>query len=245
VTRPYLDPLRSDRLFAANRAVLHEANRLRPEIAHGSEIPGLIHPREGLTLYVLARRSAHIGNVVEIGAFKGRSTWYLARGLDDAGSRYRVISIDPHDEEGQLEALRTAIRGSLESRVEIRQALSHETAERFSDSPVGLVWIDGDHSYEAVRRDFEDWFPRLEEEGWLAMHDTVNNWYGPTRLARELLRGRADLTRIGVLYMTLFAQKTPPRVRHRMAALGAGVRFELLTLMQARHAGFGAQSGAP
>jgi len=106
----------------------------------------------------------------------------------------------------------------------------------------GLIWIDGNHSYEAVRMDFEDWFPRLAVGGWVAIHDTVNNFAGPTRLTRELLATRTDLRRFGIVYMTFFAQKVPPRRANRLASWTTRVGFELLTLMQARHAGFGPQS---
>ena len=101
-----------------------------------------------------------------------------------------------------------------------------------------MVWIDGDHTYGAVKQDFVDWFQRLEIGGWLALHDTVNNWQGPTKLTRELLGHRSDLTEIGVVMLTLFGRKAHPRLGNRVAAGMARLSFELLTLMQARHAGF-------
>lgn len=236
--------LRSDRLFRANRHVVAEAARLAPDLAGGTEIEGLIHPREGALLYVLARRAAHLGNVVEIGAYHGRSTWYLARGLEDAGSPYRVVSIDPHVDPVQRAAyFETLDRHRLLDRVEPEVAFSHDVAIRFSE-PVGMLWIDGDHSYRAVRQDFEDWFPKLAVGGWYAMHDTVNSWRGPTRVARELLGRRNDLDEIGLVWLTLFAQKAPPRALRRLDGVRARAAFEALTLAQARRNGFGAQSRA-
>jgi predicted O-methyltransferase YrrM len=192
-------------------------------------------------LYTLARRSAHLGNVVEIGAYKGRSTWYLAQGLKAERSPYKVVSIDPHVDPRQYEAYcSTVARYGLTAWVESRVAFSHEVAQSFS-GPVGMVWIDGDHSYRATKEDFDDWFPRLAVGGWYAMHDTVNSWLGPTRLARELLARRTDLTDIGVVWLTLFAQKTLPRIFGRAEGLKARASFDLLTLMQARRNGFGPQ----
>jgi hypothetical protein len=108
-----------------------------------------------------------------------------------------------------------------------------------------MLWIDGDHGYEAVRRDFEDWFPRLAEGGWYAMHDTVNAWYGPTRLARELLGRRSDLTDVGVVWLILYGRKVAPALRHRVAGVADRLKFELLTLAQARRNGFGPQASNP
>jgi len=234
--------LRSDLLFRSNRAVLADAERFEPDLSAGDSIDGLINPREGLLLYVLARRAARIGNVVEIGAYKGRSTWYLASGLEDAGSPYRVISIDPHEAPEQREAyLETLERLDLGDRVDARIGYSHELVSEIV-GPVGMLWIDGDHAYDSVRRDFADWFPKLETGGWYAMHDTVNAWYGPTRLARELLGSRSDLDDIGVMWLTLFGRKVPPAPGVRARALAGRVGFELLTLAQARRTGCGPQA---
>lgn len=234
--------LPSDRLFASNRAFLEDARALAPDLAGGEEIDGLIHPREGLLLYVLARRAARIGNIVEIGAYKGRSTWYLVQGLKDAGSQYKVISIDPHVDPTQRDAyFETLARHELGDWVEPRVGFSHEVATTFSDTPVGMLWIDGDHSYASVRKDFDDWFPRLAFGGWYAMHDTVNAWYGPTRLARELLGHRSDLTDVGVVWLTLFARKSPARMTVRIGGMKARVSFDVLTLLQSRRNGFGPQ----
>jgi predicted O-methyltransferase YrrM len=232
---------RSDFLFRENRAILGDAARFAADLRGADEIEGLIHPREGMLLYLLARRAAHLGDIVEIGAYKGKSTWYLARGLADAGSSHRVVSIDPHEDPRQREAYFAALEHhGLEKHVEPVVGYSHEVAGHF-DRPIGMLWIDGDHSYRAVREDFDDWFPRLATGGWYAMHDTVNAWYGPTRVARELLGRRNDLSRIGVIWLVLYACKSSPRYRRRVDGVQARVAFELLTLAQTRRNGFGAQ----
>ena len=240
-----LNALPSDRLFAANRAFLDEARRYDIDLSEGESIEGLIHPREGLLLYTLARRSARVGNIVEIGAYLGRSTWYLVQGLKDAGSPYKVISIDPHVDPRQRDAYFATIeKHGLTDWVDTRVGFSHDVARSFADDPVGMLWIDGDHSYRATRGDFDDWFPRLTVGGWYAMHDTVNSWLGPTKLARELLGRRADLTDIGVVWLTLFARKAHPHALRRAAGVKARISFDLLTLMQARRNGFGPQHTA-
>ncbi len=229
-----LKRLRSDWLFRANRRVLADAARLDADLAGAETIEGLINPREGMLLYVLARRSAALGDIVEIGAYKGRSTWYLARALEDAGSPHRVISIDPHEAPEQRQAyFETLERHGLGGRVDARVGYSHELKPAVS-GPIGMLWIDGDHAYDAVREDFEDWFPKLAVGGWLAMHDTVGAHAGPTRLARDVLGHRDDLTDLGVVWLILFGRKAAPGLRGRAHGLIGRAGFEVLTLAQLR-----------
>lgn len=65
----------------------------------------------------------------------------------------------------------------------------------------GLVFIDGDHAYEAVRRDFEIAAAHLCEPRWVAFHDVTPRSPGVWRATRELEReGRiAKLEQVGVL----------------------------------------------
>ena len=52
------------------------------------------------------------------------------------------------------------------------------------------VFIDGDHSYEAVREDLAAWEAKLVPGGIIAGHDFGNNEQVPTAIARVLGRSR-------------------------------------------------------
>jgi predicted O-methyltransferase YrrM len=39
------------------------------------------------------------------------------------------------------------------------------------DSSLDFIYIDADHSYEAVKMDIESWFPKLKSGGFMAFHD--------------------------------------------------------------------------
>lgn len=48
------------------------------------------------------------------------------------------------------------------------QALAH-----FLDSSIDLLHIDGCHKYEDVKKDFEQWLPKMSDSGIILLHDTA------------------------------------------------------------------------
>jgi len=159
-----------------------------------ASVPGWLGPDEGRLLYRLAAEADPAGCIVEIGSWHGKSTIWLATGAK-AGRGARVVAIDPHigthlRDEGERtdEILRSNLeRTGVASQVELVVGTSQEVAATWS-RPIALLWIDGDHAYESVRRDFELWEPHLLPEAAVSLHDTFV-LPGPERVVRELLIG--------------------------------------------------------
>lgn len=60
-------------------------------------------------------------------------------------------------------------------RVRAFQGTSEEAAEYYPDDKYDLVFIDGDHSYDATSQDIETWWDRVADGGWLGGHDYRND----------------------------------------------------------------------
>src|SRR5881409_1778577 len=82
-------------------------------------------------------------------------------------------------------------RAGVADVVDCRRAFSHEVARDWT-RPIRLLWIDGDHVYEAVKRDLALFRPHLAPGAIVAMHDVLGTW--PT--AARVRRGRAGLGRL-------------------------------------------------
>lgn len=157
-----------------------------------SEIDGWLSDREGALLYSLAKKCTGRGIIVEIGSWKGKSTVWLSKGSDE-GKKLKVYAVDPHT--GSFEHRKTGNVWTFEefqknitaARMEgiVTPLLkTSEEAIGLVSEPVELLFIDGSHDYEAVKLDFELWFPKLVAGGTVAFHDTTS-WDGPKRVVSQ------------------------------------------------------------
>jgi predicted O-methyltransferase YrrM len=158
------------------------------------DVDGWFGADEGRLLYRLAAAADPAGAIVEIGSWQGRSTIWLAAGAR-SGRGARVVAIDPHrgtslrtGDESTEAALRANLAAAgLSEGVDVVVATSEEAANGWT-RPVSLLWIDGDHSYEAALLDLERWEPHLTADAAVAFHDTFV-WRGPERVFRQKLVG--------------------------------------------------------
>jgi hypothetical protein len=154
---------------------------------------------EGLALAALAESATLAGfsSLVEVGAYCGRSTLYIASGIARAvslgGPPAVVFSVDHHhgSEENQAgfehhdDTLVNRESGRMDTLPFWRSNIEAAGAEDLAiavvgDSPTiaarwkvcaGLVFIDGGHGEAPARADYQGWAPRVADEGWLAIHD--------------------------------------------------------------------------
>jgi predicted O-methyltransferase YrrM len=125
-------------------------------------------------LYILARcRADRDRSVLEIGSYQGRSACVLAAALRDETPAAHVISVDPH---GDVSQHRDIVRLNVETTGEVVRLIQiQDSAENlgtlFAPDAVSMVFVDGDHSYDAVARDIECADRWLRAGGWIVFHD--------------------------------------------------------------------------
>ena len=160
---------------------------------------GFMPDDEGLALAAIAERATLTGSssIVEVGAYCGRSTLYLASGIARAlslGAAPAVVfSVDHHhgSEENQAgfehhdDTLVNRETGRMDTLPFWRRTMEAAGAEDLAvavvgDSPTiaarwnvraGLVFIDGGHGEAPAWADYRGWAPRVADDCWLAIHD--------------------------------------------------------------------------
>ena len=180
------------------------------------KIDGWLGKREGPYLYALAKRSATPGVIVEIGSWKGKSTVWLAKGSESVKGP-EIFAIDPHVGGPDLEKLglfnvsteAEFLKNMRIARVDNRvHAIVKSSCDALKEwrEPVGLLWIDGDHSYENVSQDFYGWIKHLTPDGIVAFHDTYS-WEGVRRLVDDEVLLLKDFKVLGQVDGILAIQK--------------------------------------
>lgn len=129
---------------------------------------------------------------VEIGSARGRSACSIGMALKENGSG-KLFAIDPHrrtdwNDDGSVDTFEIITRNlealQLADHVEIVRRTSEEAAAGWT-RPIGMIFIDGDHSYEGVKRDWDLFVPHVREFGVVVFHDTLWDIRPDPRWTRE------------------------------------------------------------
>ena len=131
---------------------------------------------EAALLYRLAR-DATDGPFAEIGRFKGGSTFIVASALPNGVELWSYdlhVALRPDLPGDRLDAeLRAALaRYGLEEKVHLIVADSRKVEP--PSTTIEVLFIDGDHSYEGARADFDRWSAFVRPGGHVLLHDAVD-----------------------------------------------------------------------
>ena len=124
-------------------------------------------------------------NFVEIGAWKGKSACYMGERLKETGKNIRYTVVDNfkgsptetvhlQDEEiinGTLFETFMKNIEPLKEFIRVWKGDSNVVYQFFGDNSLMLLFIDGNHTYEAVKRDIKLWLPKVKKGGVISGHD--------------------------------------------------------------------------
>jgi predicted O-methyltransferase YrrM len=131
-----------------------------------------------LTGFLELVQRAHPRTILEIGTGLGGTTALFAcAAADDA----HIVSVDLPKGPERAPLVAAAARHS--QRIECVRADSHDAetqrtvAALLRGRQVDVLFIDGDHTNEGVRKDLEDYGRLVSRGGWIAFHDIVPGPY--------------------------------------------------------------------
>lgn len=113
------------------------------------------------------------GIILEVGSYLGSSACFLALGAKKLGQR--IYCIDTWHNEGMTEGQRDTFSEFRKNTEKFNNIIplrgkSKDIGKNFNEK-IDLLFIDGEHSYEAVKTDLNVWLPHTKNGTILIMHD--------------------------------------------------------------------------
>lgn len=193
----------------------------RPRLLNPLHALGLLKPfsqTNAMELDCLARYAEGCKLALEIGTFMGVSARVITQAL---AADARLYCVDPweihHGKENPCWTIckRELRRHGLLSRVVFLQGLSHEM-ESIMPARFDFIFVDGDHSYEGMTRDWGIVLRRLQPGGLLCLHDTTvpeaepYRQFGTVKFFDEIIRHHAEFEWLECCYsMNVLRRRMP------------------------------------
>jgi hypothetical protein len=135
------------------------------------------------------------GKIVELGAWKGKGSAFLVVEAYNKSPKIEVHIVDTwggnpfdgsQDQSADTYNKFTSNMSQLDGHYKAHKMTTNEAARLFEDESLDGVFIDADHSYEAVKMDIQNWMPKVRKGGILAGHDYSSSWPGVVRAVNEI-----------------------------------------------------------
>ena len=137
-------------------------------------------------------------NFVELGTHWGVSYCACCQAVVATGSKTRCYAVDTWAGDADAGFYGQEVYEDLKAHHQQYESFSKllrmtfdDALRDIADNSVDLLHIDGLHSYEAVRRDYETWLPKVSNRGLVLFHDTMvtDRGFGVHKFWAEISKG--------------------------------------------------------
>lgn len=166
---------------------------------HFKNVRGATPDDIGITLADFARMVPADQEIVELGVFQGRTALMMAWGARQ-GEGAHLTGVDawalegntygpPFNEEGSRSHARYNVQAlGYSSGITLINDFAVNAAKGWGVKPVGLLFVDDDHSYEGARSAIEAWAPHLADGARIAVDDYGHpDWPGVAQAVDALV----------------------------------------------------------
>lgn len=165
--------------------------------------------------------------IVELGTHKGNSLFSFAQAIKDFNLDTELHAIDAwqgdehsgyYGEEVYQTFLKIAGKYYGDIKLTPHRKFFDEAIDKFDDNSIDILHIDGLHTYEAVKHDFENWIPKVKQEsGIIILHDVLEKTgdFGVYKLWEEIKKAYTTITfqhyhGLGVIFLGKKLPKDSP-----------------------------------
>ncbi|MFC1631538.1 class I SAM-dependent methyltransferase [Candidatus Omnitrophota bacterium] len=140
------------------------------------QLPGNTGFRESKLLFQIARSLKNNAVIVEIGSFLGKTTCFIAEGIGN--KQIQFLTVDTWNNDKKPGGHKDVYDEYLENTKAYKgkftplRGYSYDIVKTWPQQrKINFLFIDGDHSYEGMKRDIEDWLPLVKDKGIVCFHD--------------------------------------------------------------------------
>ena len=184
----------------------NKQKKILNKIPYLEKIDGWLLLIEAIELFGLSSQIKTPNPIVcEIGSWKGKSSYVFASAIKEKNGI--LYSIDPFNGEGDETSNdtyhkeikktegslfenfeRTMTKYGLRQYIKILPFLSEDARLKFFEPKINFLFIDGNHKYESVKKDYELWSGLIPSGGTIILHDVkAKHVDGPKRVMEEYL----------------------------------------------------------
>lgn len=135
--------------------------------------------------------------IVELGTYMGTSFFTFCQAIKDKNLKTFCIAVDTWRGDEYTGSYDPKVYDKIVSTISMYYDKIHtrllrnlfsEAVTSFEDESIDVLHIDGLHTYEAVKEDFETWYPKLAPNAIVLFHDIADSCgYGSVDYWHELL----------------------------------------------------------